>query len=65
MKLLNLKISFTGHNGNRLSKKKDGIRGRGRSENERMARIIDSLREKYLLKDLLSYLKFPKSTYMY
>ena len=30
-----------------------------------MARIIDSLREKYLLKDLLSYLKFPKSTYMY
>lgn len=30
-----------------------------------MARIIDSLREKYLLKYLLSYLKFPKSTYMY
>ena len=30
-----------------------------------MARIIDSLREKYLLKDLVSYLKFPKSTYMY
>lgn len=30
-----------------------------------MARIIYSLREKYLLKDLLSYLKFPKSTYMY
>ena len=30
-----------------------------------MARIIDSLREKYPLKDLLIYLKFPKSTYMY
>ena len=45
----------------------DGLRPkkRARSENERMARIIDSLREKYLLKDLLSYLKFPKSTYMY
>ncbi|MSB17873.1 MULTISPECIES: IS3 family transposase [Bacillota] len=34
-------------------------------QKERMARIIDSLREKYLLKDLLNYLKFPKSTYMY
>ncbi|MEB3429003.1 IS3 family transposase [Citroniella saccharovorans] len=46
-------------------KKKDGIRGRGRSENERMARIIHSLREKYPLKDLLKQFNFPKSTYMY
>ena len=30
-----------------------------------MARIIHSLREKYPLKDLLKYLNFPKSTYMY
>ena len=30
-----------------------------------MARIISKLRDKYLLKDLLKYLKFPKSTYMY
>ena len=30
-----------------------------------MARIIHSLREKYLLKDLLKKFKFPKSTYMY
>ena len=45
--------------------KKDGIRGRGRLKNERMARIIHSLREKYLLKDLLKQFNFPKSTYMY
>lgn len=30
-----------------------------------MARVIHSLRDKYKLKDLLGYLKFPKSTYMY
>ena len=30
-----------------------------------MARIIHSLRGKYPLKDLLKYLNFPKSTYMY
>lgn len=30
-----------------------------------MARIIHSLREKYLLKDLLKQFNFPKSTYMY
>ena len=41
------------------------MRGRGRSENERMARIIHSLREKYPLKDLFKQFSFPKSTYMY
>ena len=30
-----------------------------------MTRIIHSLREKYLLKDLFKQFSFPKSTYMY
>ena len=38
---------------------------RGRSKNERTARIVSSLRRQFKLKDLLSYTKIPKATYMY
>ena len=38
---------------------------RGRSKNERTARIISSLRRQFKLKDLLSYTGMPKATYMY
>ena len=38
---------------------------RGRSKNERTARIINSLRGRFKLKDLLSYTGMPKATYMY
>ena len=38
---------------------------RGRSKNERTARVIDSLRKKYKLKDLLEYAGMAKSTFMY
>ncbi|WP_242944717.1 IS3 family transposase [Pseudobutyrivibrio sp. OR37] len=38
---------------------------RGRSKNERTARIINSLRRQFKLKDLLSYTGMPKSTFMY
>ena len=38
---------------------------RGRSKNERMARVIHSLRREFKLKDLLSYTDMPKATYMY
>ncbi|MFR5354718.1 MAG: IS3 family transposase [Clostridia bacterium] len=38
---------------------------RGRSKNERTARIINSLRRQFKLKDLLSYTGMPKATYMY
>ncbi len=32
---------------------------------ERTARVIHSLRRDFKLKDILSYTKFPKATYMY
>nr|WP_232708974.1 IS3 family transposase [Acidaminococcus massiliensis] len=38
---------------------------RGRSKNERVAKIISSLRRSFKLKDLLSYTQMPKATYMY
>ena len=38
---------------------------RGRSKNERTARIISSLRRQFKLKYLLSYTGMPKATYMY
>ncbi|WP_242841581.1 IS3 family transposase [[Clostridium] aminophilum] len=38
---------------------------RGRSKNERTARIINSLRRQFKLKDLLSYTGMPKATFMY
>ena len=38
---------------------------RGRSKNERTARIINSLRRQFKLKDLFSYTGMPKTTYMY
>ncbi|WP_238297613.1 IS3 family transposase [Eubacterium sp. MSJ-33] len=38
---------------------------RGRSKNERCARVIHSLRREFKLKDLLSYTGMPKATYMY
>ena len=38
---------------------------RGRSSNERTARIIISLRRQFKLKDLLSYTEMPKATFMY
>lgn len=38
---------------------------RGRSKNERTAKIISSLRRQFKLKDLLSYTGIPKATYMY
>lgn len=38
---------------------------RGRSKNERCARTIYSLRGQFKLKELLSYTKIPKATYMY
>lgn len=38
---------------------------RGRSKNEKTARIIRSLRRRFKLKELLSYTRMPKATYMY
>ncbi|SDY84833.1 HTH-like domain-containing protein, partial [Lachnobacterium bovis DSM 14045] len=38
---------------------------RGRGKNERTARIINSLRGEFKLKDILSYIGMPKATYMY
>ena len=38
---------------------------RGRSKNEKTARIISSLRRRFKLKELLSYTRMPKATYMY
>ena len=38
---------------------------RGRSKNERVAKIISSLRGSFKWKDILSYTQLPKATYMY
>ena len=38
---------------------------RGRSKNERTAKVINSLRGQFKLKDLLSYTGMPKATFMY
>ena len=47
------------------SLKKDRITGEKKRRNQETSRIIQELREKYALKDLLPFLHFPKSTYMY
>ena len=52
-------------NRERLFKRIEEIAPRGRSKNERAARIISSLQREFKLTEILAALHFPKATYMY
>lgn len=48
-----------------LFKRAEEVATRGRSKNERLARVITSLRGQFKLKNTFSYAQMPKATYMY